>query len=161
MATSPCLSPVRRSARLRTCCRPCRSAPASFRVCSERTGWPFTIVWRARASSALPLFESMIGRTGLMRRLSLLVCTFGCIGFFPIAPGTVGSAAGILIYAGCRMLGLTHFEAPLIAALFALGVVFGKTAEDVLGGVDPGPVVIDEVMGQLITLCWIPVNWGG
>ena len=29
------------------------------------------------------------------------------------------------------------------------------------GGIDPGPVVIDEVLGMLITLAFIPVGWSG
>jgi phosphatidylglycerophosphatase A len=36
-----------------------------------------------------------------------------------------------------------------------------KTCEDDLRCVDPGPVVIDEVMGMLITLFMVPVGWGG
>ena len=45
--------------------------------------------------------------------------------------------------------------------LFGLGIVFGAAAERALGGVDPGPVVIDEVMGMLITFFLIPVSWMG
>lgn len=96
-----------------------------------------------------------------MRRLAVLVCSFGYVGFFPIAPGTAGSAAGLVVYLICRWLGLPHFEFPLIAALFVVGVLAGGAAEKALGGVDPGPVVIDEVMGMLMTLFLIPVNWAG
>ena len=45
--------------------------------------------------------------------------------------------------------------------LFALGVWAGTTAERYFGGIDPGPVVIDEVVGMLITLAFIPVGWSG
>jgi phosphatidylglycerophosphatase A len=96
-----------------------------------------------------------------MRRLAVLVCSFGYVGFFPIAPGTAGSAAGVVVYLICRGLGLPHFELPLIVALFVVGVLAGGAAEKALGGVDPGPVVIDEVMGMLMTLFLIPVNWVG
>jgi phosphatidylglycerophosphatase A len=78
-----------------------------------------------------------------------------------MAPGTVGSAAGLAVYVACRWLQIPYFELPVIAALFALGVAFGRTAEEALGSIDPGPVVIDEVMGMLITLWLIPVNWVG
>jgi phosphatidylglycerophosphatase A len=40
-------------------------------------------------------------------------------------------------------------------------VLAGGTAEKALGAVDPGPVVIDEVMGMLMTFFLIPVNWAG
>ncbi|HKY20705.1 MAG TPA: phosphatidylglycerophosphatase A [Vicinamibacterales bacterium] len=96
-----------------------------------------------------------------MRRLAVFVCSFGYIGFFPIAPGTVGSAAGILVYLGCRELDIPSVELPLIVALFAAGVAFTRTCEEDLQCIDPGPIVIDEVMGMLITLFMIPVGWGG
>ena len=34
-------------------------------------------------------------------------------------------------------------------------------AERHFGGTDPGPVVIDEVLGMLVTLAFIPVGWSG
>lgn len=96
-----------------------------------------------------------------MRRFAVFVCSFGYIGFFPMAPGTVGSAAGILVYLACRWLAIPYFELPLIVALFAAGVAFTRTCEEDLRCVDPGPIVIDEVMGMLITLFMIPVGWSG
>jgi len=95
------------------------------------------------------------------RRLAIFVCSFAYIGFFPVAPGTVGSAAGIAVYAFGRWLHVPYFELLSIAILFALGVMYGRTVEEALGGIDPGPFVIDEVMGMLITLLLIPVNWRG
>jgi phosphatidylglycerophosphatase A len=52
-------------------------------------------------------------------------------------------------------------EAGLIVALFAAGVWAGTIAERYFGGIDPGPVVIDEVMGMLVTLAFIPVTATG
>ena len=65
------------------------------------------------------------------------------------------------MYLACRYLGIPHFELPLIVALFVAGVVATKPCEEDLKCVDPGPIVIDEVMGMLITLFMIPVGWGG
>ena len=96
-----------------------------------------------------------------MKRLAVFVCSVGYIGFFPIAPGTVGSAAGILIYVAFREAGVPYFELPLIAALFVAGLILTRPCEEDLRCIDPGPVVIDEVMGMLITLFMIPVGWGG
>jgi phosphatidylglycerophosphatase A len=50
-------------------------------------------------------------------------------------------------------------EVASIAGLFAAGVWAGSIAEQYFGGIDPGPVVIDEVAGMLITLAFIPVGW--
>ena len=56
---------------------------------------------------------------------------------------------------------LTAVEVVLILGLFALGVWAGTHAERYFGGIDPGPIVIDEVVGMLITLAFIPVGPSG
>jgi len=94
-----------------------------------------------------------------MRRLALLIATCGYIGFAPVAPGTVGSAAGIALFYLLRAAGAGWWLEPVvIAALFAAGVWAASSTEQQLGGTDPGPVVLDEVVGMLITLAWIPVT---
>jgi len=95
-----------------------------------------------------------------MMRLALFVCTFGYIGYFPIAPGTIGSAAGLVVYAGLRALGVSPLgDLAVIAALFLAGVWSGTLAERHFGGTDPGPGVIDEVAGMLVTLWALPATW--
>ena len=96
-----------------------------------------------------------------MRRLAVFVCSFGYIGFFPIAPGTVGSAAGVVLYVGARGLAVPYIELMMIAVLGIAGVALTRPCEEELRCIDPGPVVIDEVMGMLITLFMIPVGWIG
>ena len=96
-----------------------------------------------------------------MTRLAVFVATVGYCGYFPIAPGTVGSAAGLVFYLLVWWTGSPVVEVGLIAALFAVGVWAGTTAERYFGGVDPGPIVVDEVVGMLITLAFIPVGWSG
>ena len=96
-----------------------------------------------------------------MTRVAVFIATVGYSGYFPIAPGTVGSAAGLLFYLLVWWSGSPVVEAALIAVLFAAGVWAGTTAERYFGGIDPGPIVIDEVVGMLITLAFIPVGWSG
>ena len=96
-----------------------------------------------------------------MRRLAVFVCSFGYIGFFPVAPGTVGSAAGVAVYLLARSVAVPYLELILIVAFAAAGIVLTRPCEEDLRCVDPGPIVIDEVMGMLITLFMIPVGWGG
>jgi phosphatidylglycerophosphatase A len=91
-------------------------------------------------------------------RLAIFVATAGYAGYFPLAPGTVGSVVGLLVYGVVWWSGSRAVELGLIAALFALGVWAGTTAERYFGGIDPGPVVIDEVVGMHMTLLWIPVS---
>jgi phosphatidylglycerophosphatase A len=94
-------------------------------------------------------------------RLAVFIATAGYCGYFPFAPGTVGSAAGLVVYLLVWWSHSAIVEVGLIAVLFALGVWAGTTAEQYFGGIDPGPVVIDEVVGMLITLAFIPVGWSG
>ena len=96
-----------------------------------------------------------------MRRLGLLIATFGYIGFAPVAPGTVGSAAGVAVFYLIRGIESAWVQPLLIAVLFAAGVWAASIAERALGGVDPGPVVIDEVVGMLITTLFLPLTWTG
>ena len=93
-----------------------------------------------------------------MRRLGLFIATCGYLGFAPVAPGTVGSAAGVVLFYLIRDVEAEWAQPMLIAALFAAGVWAATSAEQALGRTDPGPVVIDEVVGMLITLLWIPVT---
>lgn len=96
-----------------------------------------------------------------MRRLGLFIATCGYIGYAPVAPGTFGSAAGLAVFAVVRSSGSPVVEAVAIVVLFLIGVWSGTEAEHHFGGVDPAPVVMDEVVGMLITLAFIPVTWTG
>ena len=85
-----------------------------------------------------------------MRRFAVFVCSFGYVGFFPIAPGTAGSAAGVAVYALLHYLGVTQFELPLAVAMFALGVWLGTAAEKALGSIDPGVNWIGVALGFVL-----------
>ena len=87
-----------------------------------------------------------------------IVATWFGVGFLPVAPGTWGSLAALPfawgIDAAIGPMGL----AVAAAAVFALGVWASDGAVRRLGGKDPGPVVVDEVVGQWIVLIAIPPN---
>ena len=93
-----------------------------------------------------------------MTRLAVFIATVGYCGYFPIAPGTVGSAAGLVVYLLVWWTQSPVVEGLLIVALYAIGIWAGTEAEHYFGGIDPGPVVIDEVLGMLITLAFMPVG---
>ncbi len=95
-----------------------------------------------------------------MTRLGLLISSVFYIGYFPIAPGTAGSAAGLVVYALMRLAGAPPLaDLALIVALFALGCWSGTVAERYFRRTDPGQVVLDEVIGMLITLAFLPASW--
>ena len=96
-----------------------------------------------------------------MNQLALLVASFGYVGFFPVAPGTAGSLAALALFAFVRWVGVPAFELGMIGAVLVLGIWSANGAERALGRKDPGQVVIDEVLGMLITLALLPVSLTG
>jgi phosphatidylglycerophosphatase A len=94
-------------------------------------------------------------------RLAVFIATVGYCGYFPVAPGTVGSAAGLVFYLLVWWSQSPTVEVGLIVVLFAAGVWAGTITERYFGGIDPGPIVLDEVVGMLITLAFIPVGVAG
>ena len=94
-------------------------------------------------------------------RLGLFIATCGYLGYVPVAPGTFGSAAGLVVFAALRWSGSPALELTVIILLFAVGVWSANAAERHFGGVDPAPVILDEVVGMLITLAFLPVNITG
>lgn len=97
-----------------------------------------------------------------MTRLAILLSSAGYVGYAPVAPGTVGSLVGLGVYAALRWaripLGADVF---VIAVLFGAGVWSAAIAERHFGLEDPGPVVIDEVVGMLVSLAVTGVGWPG
>jgi len=94
-------------------------------------------------------------------RLGLFIATCGYLGYVPVAPGTFGSAAGLVVFAAVRWSGSPALELAVIILLFAVGVWSANAAERHFGGVDPAPVILDEVVGMLVTLAFLPVNITG
>ena len=96
-----------------------------------------------------------------MDRLGVFFATCAHVGYVPMAPGTFGSAAGLVLFWAVRSTGSSAVEMTAIAAVLAIGVWSGAAAERYFRGVDPGPVVIDEVFGMLVTLAFLPVSVTG
>ena len=91
--------------------------------------------------------------------VALLLATAVGIGYAPVAPGTFGSMAGLVLWAFVPADPM--FQALAVAVLFVAGAWSAGAAERHFNRADPGPVVIDEVMGMLITLFMNPVGWVG
>lgn len=91
-------------------------------------------------------------------RLSLAVATALGVGYVPFAPGTFGSLAGLVVFVAVRATGQPVVELAAIVAVFFAGVWAATVAESHFGLIDPGPVVIDEVLGMLVTLALLPVS---
>lgn len=98
----------------------------------------------------------------MKNRLAVGVATwFGC-GWFPWGPGTVGSLAGLALAMALNEA-WRYSPAWLLAVALALtpaGIWAADVAAKAYGKKDPGFVVVDEVLGQWVTLAGAVVfNW--
>jgi phosphatidylglycerophosphatase A len=97
-----------------------------------------------------------------MTQLALWLATVLGIGRIPFAPGTFGSIPGLLLALMLHHYGVPRWvEAAVIVVTFAVGTWAAGEAERHFQLTDPGPVVIDEVLGMLVTIAFIPVNATG
>jgi phosphatidylglycerophosphatase A len=92
-----------------------------------------------------------------LTRAALAFSTCLGLGYAPVAPGTVGSAAGLAVWALLPTSPTVH--GVVIVLVFAAGAWSAGVAERHFGATDPGPVVIDEVMGMLVTLFMVRAGW--
>jgi phosphatidylglycerophosphatase A len=89
-------------------------------------------------------------------RLALAVATVGGVGYSPLVPGTAGSliAVAILWLVPFSRLGLIAYF--IIVTL--VGVWAAHRAEGLLGGKDPGAIVVDEVAGMTLSVLGLPLT---
>ncbi len=86
-------------------------------------------------------------------------------GYFPIAPGTAGSVVGAAAVVALGQLHLSRLGSIAVLAaatvvICALGIWAAGEAEKFFGRTDPGAVVVDEVVGQMVTFLLLPhSNW--
>jgi phosphatidylglycerophosphatase A len=91
-------------------------------------------------------------------RASWWLATVGGLGRSPIAPGTVGSAAGLALYWALPVDPVSQgllLAGVIGAGLWASGVI-AKTRHDA----DPSVVVIDELAGVLLACFLLPKHPG-
>ena len=91
------------------------------------------------------------------QQIVLFLATGGYLGHMPIAPGTFGSLPGLLICLGMSGISLGY---AILFALVLTGVAIGiaQQAKELIGGRDPGSIVIDEITGMTVTLLGIPLT---
>jgi phosphatidylglycerophosphatase A len=89
----------------------------------------------------------------MRNKLAWLFATwFGC-GLSPFAPGTAGSLAAILIAWPLSRLGFSRLHFLVLAfALLYPAIKAATTVATLTGRKDPQVIVIDEVLGQWLTL---------
>ncbi len=95
-----------------------------------------------------------------MTRVALALATGLYSGYAPVAPGTVGSAVGLVVLGAVRATGSVAVEAAVLGGLLSLGVWAATVTERAVGRADPGIIVVDEIVGMLVTLALVPAGWG-
>ncbi|MBI1748009.1 MAG: phosphatidylglycerophosphatase A [Acidobacteria bacterium] len=96
-----------------------------------------------------------------MTKIAIAIATFLGIGYIPGPTGTYGSLATALIFYlvtfrtgtpnGWWLSGLTFI-------IFSIGVWAAERVAQTTGNPDPKIVVVDEVVGQLVTWIFVPVR---
>ncbi|MBT8406872.1 MAG: phosphatidylglycerophosphatase A [Deltaproteobacteria bacterium] len=79
-------------------------------------------------------------------------------GFLPIMPGTWGTFAGIpLVIISHRLTSI--MQAAVTIVFVTIAVYIAGKAEILFEDRDARPIVIDEMVGFLIALLWLPLNF--
>ena len=94
-------------------------------------------------------------------RLLALLATLGPVGHIPMAPGTLGTLACVpLVWALGAFSAHWTFYLTLTLAVIVIGTIASSKAEEIIGGKDPGSVVIDEFAGYMVAMAFLPPTWG-
>jgi phosphatidylglycerophosphatase A len=89
--------------------------------------------------------------------IKALATGFG-FGLAPFAPGTFGTLVAIPIFWFLQMKGpITYMLMTLLFTIFACAIA--ELAGPLLGETDSPNIVIDEIVGFLITMTWLPRTW--
>jgi phosphatidylglycerophosphatase A len=92
-----------------------------------------------------------------MNQLIMAIATGCYVGKLPKAPGTWGSAAAFVPWFFIRGFSLPVYLS-IVAVLCIIGFFAAGSAEKILDRPDPGCIVIDEIVGMLITLTLAPAH---
>jgi phosphatidylglycerophosphatase A len=90
-----------------------------------------------------------------MKHFILLLGTGFGVGYSPVAPGTLGTLIAIPVYYFLSNIPSPLYEITLVGFLF-LSVWVSGNAEIFFGKKDDQRIVIDEIIGFLITMVWVP-----
>lgn len=93
----------------------------------------------------------------LCNRYSTLLATGLGVGFLKPAPGTWGALLGLPFAMILMPFPLIHMLAVgfvFFISIYVTDIYLKKTLK-----IDPSEVVIDEVLGILISLVWLPLTW--
>ncbi len=88
----------------------------------------------------------------------VLLASWGPCGYAPVAPGTVGTLGAVPLYLLLSLLPSAGYLAALVA-LAAASTFAAHRAGRYWGIADASPIVVDEVVGYLLTMALVPPSW--
>ena len=98
----------------------------------------------------------MPATVSFVERVAVMIATLFGVGRAPLAPGTVASLVTVIV------LAFVPFSRVGLVVFFLVVVVAGTwaahVAERVIGGKDPGAIVIDEVAGMTLAVLAFPLT---
>ena len=90
-----------------------------------------------------------------MSYIILLIATGFGAGYAPIAPGTAGTLVAIPVFLVLSSIPFPLYEITILTFFFFASWISGE-AQSCWGRKDDLRIVIDEIMGYLITMLWLP-----
>jgi phosphatidylglycerophosphatase A len=93
-----------------------------------------------------------------MNKILKNIATLGFVGYLPVAPGTWGSLVSAVFVAFLDPS--SAVQAILIVIGFVIGTISSTVAERVIGQTDSGHIVIDEFIGFLVSVVYLPQTYG-
>lgn len=91
-------------------------------------------------------------------KIVIMLATFFGAGKFPKAPGTMGTLATIPLWYFMAKLSVLPYML-IVIVLAVMGILIAQAYEAIVQKHDSKEIVIDEVVGFLITMTWLPVTW--
>jgi phosphatidylglycerophosphatase A len=88
----------------------------------------------------------------------VILAAWGPCGFSPVAPGSVGTLGAVPLWWALSRLPPLALPAAIVL-LGLLGVVAAERAGRYWGVTDASAIVIDEVVGYLVTVALVPFSW--
>ena len=93
-----------------------------------------------------------------MKRAAIFLATGAYSGLAPIAPGTAGS-----LLVAVLLLFVHNFNNPvfwgLLVVLFFVGIWAAAEAERFYKKEDASQIVIDEIVGMMVSVAFLPAGW--
>ncbi len=95
-----------------------------------------------------------------MKAIVTFFATWGYLGLSPKAPGTVGTLGALpLVYFFFLLRPTVYVYMGVVFAFVALAILICVAYEKFYNTHDPKEIVIDEVVGFLVAITWLPISW--